>query len=169
MRPIFNIVARSGAWIAALSICLAIPVQVQASCIRQSLMNHDYCGPEGSRVTYLVPERVVGNFKRACAGHDACYAFGGEEVVAQMERRFQQSMLAANAEQKRVFRSEMQKIKSSCDQRFYSAMKSSCSQVLITKRPECLTAATGYYLAVSKFADRAFDQALNEAFTCRTR
>lgn len=156
-------------YLAASILCIVSTSSANASCIRQSLMKHDYCGPESSKVAYLVPERVVGDFKGACAGHDACYAFGGEKVVAMMENRFQQSMLGASQEQKGLFREEMRRIKKSCDRQFNSDMRGACGRVVITGKPKCLTAATGYYFAVSKLADRAFDQALDEAFTCRTR
>lgn len=144
-------------------------VQAQSACIRQSLANHDYCGAEGRKLLGNVPDRMIGDFKGACAGHDACYSLGAERVVNAMENRYRQSMLGADSAQKAEFRQEMSRIKRSCDRSFLSDMQRACSRVTLLDKPKCQAAAAVYHVGVDRLAGKAFEQALDSAFTCRTR
>ncbi len=156
------------------SVCLVIttlmtPTELNAQCIRQSMMNHDYCGPEGSKLARLVPEKVIGNFKGACAAHDACYAFGGENIVRKMEGKYQKSMTSATKAEMDEFKKQISAIKKSCDRTFLSDLSASCKTVAIMLKAKCIEASVAYYSAVSLFAGKAFERAVAGAFTCRTR
>jgi hypothetical protein len=153
----------------ALSISSISAVYAQSNCIRQSLANHDYCGAEGKKIIGNVPDRMIGNFKGACAGHDACYSLGAENVVRAMENRYQMSMLSASSQQKAEFKQEMRTVKRSCDRAFLSDMQRACGRVNLLDRPKCSAAAMAYYAGVSLAAGKAFESALDTAFTCRTR
>ncbi len=153
----------------AFSISSIGAVNAQSTCIRQSLAKHDYCGAEGSKIVGNVPDRMIGNFKGACAGHDACYSLGAENVVQAMENRYQMSMLSASPQQKTEFKREMRTVKRSCDKAFLSDMQRACSRVSLADRPKCNAAAATYYAGVSFLAGSAFEKALDTAFTCRTR
>lgn len=161
--------AALGFSLGALGLALLPIEQASARCIRQSLINHPYCGPEGNWKSNLVPERVFGDFKGSCAGHDACYSLGAEDIVYKMEQRYQQSMLGANRQQKADFRGDIARVKGGCDAQFQSGLNNACSRVEGAKQSVCMQSAKLYYFAVSKYGDKAFDDSLNEAFTCRTR
>lgn len=152
-------------------LCFAlVPIgEAQARCIRQSLLNHDYCGIEGSKIGSKVPERVIGDFKGSCAGHDACYSLGAEQIVGMMERRYRQSMLSATKKQKKEFSSEISRIRSQCDSQFLFALNRSCNRVALSGQIKCREASGVYYVAVRALAGGAFEGALDQAFTCRTR
>ena len=151
-------------------LCFAfIPIdQAQARCIRQSLMNHDYCGAEGAKLIGNVPDRLIGEFKGACAGHDACYSLGAEQIVVHMERRFQQNMLSATRSQKSEFAGEMAQVKRDCDTRFLAGLNYACERVAPALQSSCRLAARTYYRGVDVFGARSFNQTFDEAFTCRT-
>jgi hypothetical protein len=141
-----------------------------AQCIRQSLMNHDYCGAEAGKIKSYIPERPFGDFKGACAGHDACYQFGAESIVGMMEQRYRQTMLSATRAQKQEFRGEIDRIKSRCDRNFLSDMNRSCSRLASPVKDKCTQAASIYMIAVqSRLGKNAFLGAIDQAFTCRTR
>ena len=140
----------------------------QARCIRQSLVNHDYCGAEGAKLFGNVPDRLIGDFKGACAGHDACYSLGAESIVIRMERQFQQSMLSATSSQKAQFSGEIAQVKRNCDTRFLSGLNGACDRVAAASQASCRQAAKVYYWGVDKHGAKSFDTSLNEAFTCRT-
>ncbi len=142
----------------------------QSGCIRQTMMNQDYCGPQASRLRHLVPERPIGNFRAACAAHDQCYASGGEQIVRLMEGRYRMSLLRVTAEQRREFRTEMRGMKASCDIAFREDMGAACRSVSFGRaRLACTTAANMYLLGVAAGANRAFDRAVEAALTCRSR
>ena len=153
----------------AVGLALMPAAAANARCIRQSLINHPYCGPEGNWKSAVIPERVFGDFKGSCAGHDACYSLGAEDIVFRMEQRYQQNMLGANRQQKADFSGDIARVKNGCDTQFLSGLNNACSRVDGVKRSACLQSAKLYYYAVSKHGDAAFDDSLNEAFTCRTR
>ena len=112
---------------------------------------------------------MFGDFKGACVGHDACYSLGAERVVGLLEDRYQQSMLSATREQKAEFRAEMSRVKRSCDRSFLKDLRSACGRVNVLERPRCEIASVAYYAGVNRLAGAAFDQAIDTAFTCRTR
>ena len=144
-------------------------VSAQSGCIRQTMMNQDYCGPQASRLRHLVPERPIGDFRAACAAHDQCYASGGEQIVRLMEGRYRMSLLRVTAAQRNEFRTEMRGMKAGCDIDFRRNMGAACHRVPITNRLQCHTAANVYLIAVAAVADRAFNQAVDAALTCRSR
>lgn len=170
-----NTLSKSFARLAVLGVSASIAVSsisavhAQSTCIRQSLAKHDYCGAEGKKIIGNVPDKLIGNFKGACAGHDACYSLGAENVVRAMENRYQQSMLSASKQQKAEFKAEMRSVKRSCDRAFLSDMQRACNRVSLTDRTKCNAAAATYYAGVSALATNAFESALDTAFTCRTR
>jgi putative hemolysin len=149
----------------ALVMTTAQPASAQKMCIRQSLLNHDYCGAEGGKLQ--VPERAIGNFKGACAGHDACYSFAASDVVKAMERRYQKSMLSASAKEKREFLGSMAIAKTRCDAQFRSSMGAACNNVNPALRKQCGNAANAYFGAVTVAAWGAFNSSVDRAFTCR--
>jgi hypothetical protein len=158
------------ALIGALALGMAQASEAHAKCIRQSLLNHDYCGAEAGKLKNLIPERPIGDFKGACAAHDVCYQFGGEEIVGLMEQRYKQSMLSATSKQKREFRSDIERIKVRCDKAFLSDMNRSCNRVISSLQLKCRDASALYFAAVrTRLGSNAFDQAIDQAFTCRTR
>lgn len=138
---------------------------VHAQCIRQSKPNHDYCGPEASKLARLVPDFALGNFRNACARHDACYQFGGEAIVRKMESRYRMSMISATSEQKREFRSDMRNLQKKCDRDFRSNLLEACRRFDIN----CRHNAQSYYTAVRALGSKWFSKATDNAFSCRTR
>lgn len=153
----------------ALASLVLIPInEANANCIRQSLRNHDYCGPEGSRWARALPQRVEKRFKRACAAHDVCYYRGGERIVAKMERKFRKSMLSADRKERRLFKSEMRDLRKYCDKRFDRDLKRACNGAG-TSGKACYAARKTYYLGVVAGGRPAFNRAVDSAFTCRTR
>jgi hypothetical protein len=149
----------------ALVIVTAQPALAQRNCIRQSLLNYDYCGAEGSKLR--VPERAIGNFKGACAGHDACYSFAANDIVKEMERKYQKSMLGASAKEKREFLGRMAVVKTRCDIQFRRSMGTACRDVNPALRDACGNAANIYVGAVTVAAWGAFNNSVDTAFTCR--
>ena len=141
----------------------------QSGCIRQTMMNQDYCGSEASRLSRLAPERPIGNFRAACAAHDQCYASGGEKVVRLMEDRYRMSLLRVTPAQRNEFKTEMRGMKADCDIRFREDMGAACDRVPLGTRTACRTAANIYLLAVAAGATRAFNQAVDSALDCRSR
>jgi hypothetical protein len=133
------------------------------------MMNQDYCGSEASRLSRLVPERPIGNFRAACAAHDQCYASGGEKVVRLVEDRYRMSLLRVTPAQRSEFKTEMRGMKADCDIRFREDMGDACGSVPPGARKLCKTAANIYLLAVAAGANRAFNQAVDSALTCRSR
>ncbi len=149
----------------ALFVATTQPALAQKTCIRQSLLKHDYCGAEGSKLS--VPERAIGNFKGACAGHDACYSFAASDIIKAMENKYQKSMLSASGKEKREFLGSMAKSKTRCDAQFRSSMGSACKQINPILRGQCRNAADAYYVAVTFAAWGAFSSSVDKAFTCR--
>jgi hypothetical protein len=141
----------------------------QSGCIRETMANQVYCGSEAVRVSRYVPDRPIGDFRGACITHDQCYASGGAQIVRLMEGRYRMSLLRVTAEQRREFRAEMRGIKAGCDIDFRENMGAACRRVPAGIRAVCNTAANIYLLGVAAGADRAFDQAIDSAFTCRSR
>jgi hypothetical protein len=141
----------------------------QSSCIRETMANQRYCGSEAVKLSRLVPDRPIGNFRAACAAHDHCYASSGEQTVRLMEGRYRMSLLRVTPEQRREFKTEMQGMKASCDINFREDMGEACRSVPFGTRTACNTAANIYLLAVAAGANRAFNQAVDAAFTCRSR
>jgi hypothetical protein len=153
----------------SLNVVALQPASAQSGCIRQTMMTQDYCGPQASRLRHLVPERPIGDFRAACAAHDQCYASGGERIVRLMEDRYRMSLLRVTPDQRREFRTEMRGMKAGCDIDFRRDMGAACRQVPLTGRLQCQTAANIYLIAVATLADRAFNQAIDAALTCRSR
>ena len=141
----------------------------QSGCIRQTMANQRYCGSEAVKLSRIVPDRPIGNFRAACAAHDHCYASGGEQVVRLMEGRYRMSLLRVTPEQRREFTTEMRGMKASCDIEFREDMGAACRDVIFGARTACKTAANIYLLAVAAGANRAFNQAVDSALTCRSR
>lgn len=162
MKPFIYVVMTS-------LVLFTTPAQLNAACIRQSMENHDYCGPEGRKITYLVPDRAFGDFTAACAAHDVCYSFGGEAIVSKMESKFRKSMSSATDSEKAQFRSEIESLKTMCDNTFFDELQQSCSSLQMLEGSRCRSAAMLYYKVVGALADSAFYRAVDEAFTCRTR
>lgn len=153
----------------ALSVFLATSSKASAACFRQSMENHDYCGPEGRKVTYLIPDRAFGDFVSACSAHDACYSYGGEAIVGKMESKFRKSMSSATVGEKAEFKSEILSLKSLCDSTFYDELNQSCASLRLLEGSRCRSAASLYYKVVGAFAEKAFYDSIDTAFTCRTR
>lgn len=149
-------------------IFIGLSTPAQAGCIRQSLANSDYCGAAGTRSS-AVPDRLIGDFRGACAGHDACYGFGAEEIVVQMENRLKKSMIGASREERSVFSSEAKSLKAQCDKKFLGDLLAACKRANLFARNECRKISLAYFGAVSAVGNKAFDRAVSEAFTCRTK
>jgi hypothetical protein len=142
----------------------------QSGCIRQTMANQRYCGSEAVPLSRIVPDRPIGDFRAACATHDRCYASGGEQIVRLMEGRYRMSLLRVTPEQRREFRTEMQGMKAGCDITFREDMGAACRNVPSGRtRTACQTAANIYLLGVAAGASRAFNQAVDSSFTCRSR
>lgn len=140
----------------------------QSSCIWESMLHQDYCGSESIKISRYVPDRPIGDFRAACAAHDRCYAAGGEQIVHLMEARYRMSLLRITPEQRREFKLETRGMKADCDIRFRADMGGACRNVPLTQRLQCATAANLYLIGVAALAGRAFDQAVDSAFTCRS-
>jgi hypothetical protein len=153
----------------AINFSLAQVAHAQSDCIRQTMINQKYCGSEAVKLSRFVPDRPIGDFRVACAAHDNCYVSGGEQVVRLMEGRFRASLLSVTPEQRREFKVEMQGMKAGCDITFREDMGAACRKVPLGTRTVCKTAANVYLLGVAAGANRAFNQAVDSAFTCRSR
>jgi len=141
---------------------------VQAACIRQSLPDHDYCGPEGrALVSFLIADRLYGPFTGACAAHDYCYWQGGIKIVTAMEQRYRMSMAHASDAQIAEFRFAMDGIKAQCDWNFRMRLLGECRSLAWAKSAKCEAAAELYFLGVDKLATGLFRSAVNAALTCR--
>ena len=160
--------SKGSSFTATLLLILFCSSTSNAGCIRQSLANSDYCGAAGTR-SASVPDVLIGDFRGACSNHDACYGFGGETIVSQMENKFQKSMIGASREEKAAFASEMKRLRAECDRSLLSDLLAACSRVNVFTRGECKKIATYYFGAVRLGARPAFDRAVSEAFTCRSK
>lgn len=139
----------------------------QSGCIRESMANQVYCGSEAMKISRHVPDKPIGNFRGACATHDQCYASGGVQVLRLMESRYHMSLLRPTPQQRNEFKTEARGIKAGCDIDFRQNMRAACRNVPSAIQTECNAAANVYFLAVAALADRAFEQAIDYAFTCR--
>jgi hypothetical protein len=148
-------------WI--LLVSLVFSGGASSQCIRQSMSNHDYCGPEGRSISGLIPDSALGNFKGACARHDQCYSFGASNVVREMEKKYRMSMLSADKEKKKEFKNRMNEVRRACDESFRGNLESSCD----VGNKNCRKAANIYYSSVSKLGHKWFEKAVDGAFTCR--
>lgn len=80
------------------------------------------------------------------------------------------SLLRVTPEQRREFKTEMRGMKASCDIEFREDMGTACRRVPFGRaRVACTTAANIYLLGVAAGANRAFNQAVDSALTCRSR
>jgi hypothetical protein len=87
-----------------------------------------------------------------------------------MEGRYRMSLLRVTPEQRREFRTEMQGMKANCDITFREDMGAACRSVPSGRaRLACRTAANIYLIGVAAGANRAFNQAVDSALTCRSR
>jgi hypothetical protein len=152
----------------AVNFTAAERASAQSSCIRESMLNQHYCGSEAIKISRLVPDRPIGDFRAACAAHDRCYAAGGEQIVHLMEARYRMSLLRITPEQRREFKLETRGAKADCDIKFRADMGGACRSVPLSGRLQCSTAANIYLIGVAALAGPAFDQAVDSAFTCRS-
>ncbi|MCB1366871.1 MAG: hypothetical protein KDK00_03825 [Rhodobacteraceae bacterium] len=156
----------------ACSIFTIAPVGADEACIRQSLINHDYCGPEGRKTlnrvgSFLVADNIFGPFKGACAAHDYCYQKGGEKIARAMEQKYRISMYQVSDAQFAEFEFEIDYLKSRCDWEFYMRLFKVCVKVPPGQILGCEAWAAAYYAGVTAFAGSAFRSSIESGFICK--
>lgn len=169
--PTAFVATRRIAWLWAI-LAAAYPTPTFASeCIRQSFVNHDYCGPEASKIKYLVPDRIFASFKGSCATHDFCYAEGGERIIEIIEEKYQISLQRGitNYINSSEFYTDTIAIVNDCNETFKNDMLHQCREAKLTFRQEgvCVSAAFTYSGAVWALGKRHFERATRAAFACR--